>query len=157
MLTLKRQNLFVLSPFFATISLCKIIDVHLFLIIQMHGNFLSISTFNFLFFLPKAQVRLPVKFWSVIPSVCLIVCKLFTCSTSSPDLLGQIQPNLARIFLWWRAFNVVKMYCYAFVQECIIQMNWIFNSILKNNIPFQNHLALCILCKLIPRWCIFIN
>ena len=36
---------------------------------------------------------------SVRPSVCLSVCKLFTFSSSSPEPLGQFQPNLAQSIL----------------------------------------------------------
>ena len=36
---------------------------------------------------------------SVCPSVCPSVCKLFTFSSSSPEPLGQFQPNLAQSIL----------------------------------------------------------
>ena len=36
---------------------------------------------------------------SVCPSVCLSFCKLFTFSSSSPEPLGQFQPNLAQSIL----------------------------------------------------------
>ena len=42
-------------------------------------------------------------------SVCLSVrpsvCKLFTFSSSSPEPLGQFQPNLAQSILGWRGFK----------------------------------------------------
>ena len=50
---------------------------------------------------------------SVCPSVCLSVCpsvcKLFLFSTSSPEPLGQFQPNLAQNILGWRGFKFVQM------------------------------------------------
>ena len=42
-------------------------------------------------------------------SVCLSVCKLFTFSSSSQELLGQFQPNLAQSILGWRGFKFVQM------------------------------------------------
>ena len=38
-------------------------------------------------------------------------CKLFTFSSSSPDSLGQFQPNLAQSILGWRGFKIVQMKC----------------------------------------------
>ena len=46
---------------------------------------------------------------SVCLSVCPSVCKLFTFSSSSPEPLGQFQPNLAQSILGWRGFKFVKM------------------------------------------------
>ena len=46
---------------------------------------------------------------SVRPSVCLSVCKLFTLSSSSPEPLGQFQPNLAQSIDGWRGFKFVQM------------------------------------------------
>ena len=40
-------------------------------------------------------------------SVRLSVCKLFT-SSSSPEPLGQFQPNLAQSIPWWREFKFSK-------------------------------------------------
>ena len=55
------------------------------------------------------------------PSVCLSVCKLFTFSSSSPEPLGQFQPNLAQsIRLGWRRFNFVQMKGPALFQGEII-------------------------------------
>ena len=45
---------------------------------------------------------------SVCLSVCLSVCKLFTFS-SSPELMGQFQRNLAQSILGWRGFKFVQM------------------------------------------------
>ena len=42
---------------------------------------------------------------SVPPSV----CKLFTFSSSSPEPLGEFQPNLAQSILGWRGFKFVQM------------------------------------------------
>ena len=46
---------------------------------------------------------------SVCLSVCPSVCKLFTFSSSSPELLGQFQPNLAQSILGWWGFKFVQM------------------------------------------------
>ena len=46
---------------------------------------------------------------SICPSVCLSVCKLFTFSSSSPEPLGQFQPNLAQSIPGWRGFKFVQM------------------------------------------------
>ena len=46
---------------------------------------------------------------SVCLSVCPTVCKLFTFSSSSPEPLGQFQPNLAQSILGWRGFKFVQM------------------------------------------------
>ena len=46
---------------------------------------------------------------SVRLSVCLSVCKLFTFLSSSPEPLGQFQPNLAQSILGWRRFKFVQM------------------------------------------------
>ena len=46
---------------------------------------------------------------SVCLSVCLSICKLFTFSTSSPEPLGQFQPNLAQSILWREGFNFLQM------------------------------------------------
>lgn len=51
-------------------------------------------------------------FWSLYVwrlSVYPSVCKLFTFSTSSPELLGQFQPKFAQSILSLREFNVVKI------------------------------------------------
>ena len=46
---------------------------------------------------------------SVHPSVRPSVCKLFTFSSSSPEPLGQFQPNLAQNILGWRGFKYVQV------------------------------------------------
>ena len=51
-------------------------------------------------------------FWSPVVrrlSVCLSVCKLFTFSSSSPEPLGQFQPNLAQSILGWWGFKFVQI------------------------------------------------
>ena len=53
-------------------------------------------------------------------SVCLSVCKLFTFSSSSPEPLGQFQPNLAQSILGWRGFKFVQMKGPALFQGEII-------------------------------------
>ena len=45
---------------------------------------------------------------SVCLSVCPSVCKPFTFSSSSPEPLGQFQPNLAQNILGWRGFKFFK-------------------------------------------------
>ena len=57
---------------------------------------------------------------SVRPSVRLSVCKLFTFSSSSPEWLGQFQPNLAQSILGWRGFKFVQMKGPALFQGEII-------------------------------------
>ena len=62
----------------------------------------------------KAQVSFSDHLSSVIClSVCLhvrpSVCKLFTFSSSSPESLGQFQPNLAQSILGWRGFKFLQM------------------------------------------------
>ena len=57
---------------------------------------------------------------SVRPSVRLSVCKLFTFSSSSPEPLGQFQPNLAQNILGWREFKFVQMKGPALFQGEII-------------------------------------
>ena len=48
----------------------------------------------------KAQVSFSDHLSSVVClSVCLSICKLFTFSSSSPELLGQFQPNLEQSIL----------------------------------------------------------
>ena len=48
----------------------------------------------------KAQVSFSDWLSSVRPSVCLSICKLFTFSTSSPEPLGQFQPNFNKKHPW---------------------------------------------------------
>ena len=50
------------------------------------------------------SVRLSVRL-----SVCPSICKLFTFSSSSPEPLGQFQPNLAQSILGSRGFKFVQM------------------------------------------------
>ena len=72
------------------------------------------------FFLPHLSWKLKWAFWShvvrrlsVRPSVCssfcLSVCKLFTFSSSSPEQLGQFQPNLAQIILGWWGLRFIQI------------------------------------------------
>ena len=71
----------------------------------------------------KAQVSFSDHLSSVCPSVCPSVCKLFTFSSSSPEPLGQFQPNLAQSILGWRGFKFVQMKGPALFQgEIITQM-----------------------------------
>ena len=58
----------------------------------------------------KAQVSFSDRLSSVVClSVRPSVCKLFTFSSSSPEPLGQFQPNLAQSIPGWRGFKFVKM------------------------------------------------
>ena len=58
----------------------------------------------------KAQVSISDCLSSVVClSVCPSVCKPFLFSTSSPEPLGQFQPNLAQSILGWRGFKFVQM------------------------------------------------
>ena len=73
----------------------------------------------------KAQVSFSDHLSSVVclsvrPSVCLSVCKLFTFSFSSPEPLGQFQPNLAQSILGWRGFKFVQMKGHALPKGEII-------------------------------------
>ena len=52
---------------------------------------------------------LSVRPLSIRLSVRPSVCKLFTFSSSSPEPLGQFQPNLAQSILGWRGFKFVQM------------------------------------------------
>ena len=69
----------------------------------------------------KAQVSFSDRLSSVVClSVCLSVCKLFLFSTSSPEPLGQFQPNLAQSILGWRGIKFVQMKAPAFFKGEII-------------------------------------
>ena len=50
---------------------------------------------------------------SLRPSDPLSWCKLFTFSSSSPEPLGQFQPNLAQSILGGRGFKFFKMKCHT--------------------------------------------
>ena len=56
---------------------------------------------------------------SVCPSICPSIYNLFTFS-SSPEPLGQFQPNLANCILGWRGYKFVQMKDPAFFQGEII-------------------------------------
>ena len=62
---------------------------------------------------PKAQVSFSDQNLSVVRRRCRrrrCRCrKLFTFSSSSPEPLGQFQPNLAQSILGWRGFKFVQM------------------------------------------------
>lgn len=45
---------------------------------------------------PKAQVSFSYQNMPVVCCCCCCCCKILTFSSSSPELLGQFQPNLAR-------------------------------------------------------------
>ena len=70
---------------------------------------------------------------SVRPSVCLSVCKLFTFSSSSPEPLGQFQPNLAQSILGWRGFKFVQMKGRALFQGEIITKQWKYIDEIKKS------------------------
>ena len=76
---------------------------------------------------PKAQVSFSDQNLSVVRRRrrrcrrCRRCCrKLFTFSSSSPDPLGQFQPNLAQSILWWRGFKFVQMKGPAFFKGIYI-------------------------------------
>ena len=84
-------------------------------------------------------------------SVCPFVCKLFRYSSSSPEPLGQFQPNLAQSISGWREFKFVQMKGPSFFQGDIIT-KWRKNidEIKKSSSPgplsqFQANLAQSIL------------
>ena len=56
---------------------------------------------------PKVQVNYCHHLASV---VCCLVCKLFTFQASSLKPLGQLEPNLAGMFLGWSSTN----FCFLF-------------------------------------------
>ena len=73
---------------------------------------------------------------SVCSSVCLFICKLFTFPSSSPEPLGQFQPNLAQTILGWRGFEFVQMEGSALFQgEIIANIHWwkFKNFLLQNH------------------------
>ena len=69
----------------------------------------------------KAQVSFSDHLSSVFY---LSVCKLFTFSSSSPEPLGQFQPNLAQGILEWRGFKFDQMKGPALFQGKIIMKWW---------------------------------
>ena len=76
---------------------------------------------------PKAQVSFSDQNLSVVRRCRLCRCcccrcrrKLFTFSSSSPEPLGQFQPNLAQSILGWRGFKFVQMKGRALFQGEII-------------------------------------
>ena len=50
---------------------------------------------------PKVQVNYCHHLASVVCRPSSVVCKLFTFQASSPKPLGQLEPNLAGMFLGW--------------------------------------------------------
>ena len=70
---------------------------------------------------PKAQVSFSDQNLSVVrPCRCCCRRKLFTFSSSSPEPLGQFQPNLAQSILGWMGFKFVQMKGRALFQGEII-------------------------------------
>ena len=69
---------------------------------------------------PKAQVSFSDQNLSVVRRRCRRCCQLFTFSSSSPEPLGQFQPNLAQSILGWRGFKFVQMKDLALFQGEII-------------------------------------
>ena len=72
---------------------------------------------------PKAQVSYSEQNLYVVRRRCRRCrrChKLFTFSSSSPEPLGQFQPNLAQSILVWRGFKFVQTKCSALFQGEII-------------------------------------
>ena len=71
---------------------------------------------------PKAQVSFSDHNLSVVRRCCRCCRrrKLFTFSSSSPEPLGQFQPNLAQNILGWRGFKFVQMKGHAIFQGEII-------------------------------------
>ena len=82
---------------------------------------------------------------------CCRCCKLFTFSSSSPEPLGQLQPNLAQIILGWRGFKFIQMKGSALFQgEIITKLRKYIDKFLKSSSPeplsqFQPNLAQIIL------------
>ena len=124
-LILSRQSTnFLITP---RIYICiEIFLLSIVLILILHSmlkRLLKCMTLSYLYYLAHLSWKLKWAFLitcrpssvcpSVRPSVCLSVrpsvCKLFTFSSSSPELLGQFQPNLAQSILGWRGFKFVQM------------------------------------------------
>ena len=83
---------------------------------------------------PKAQVSFSDQNLSVVCRLCCCRCrrKLFTFSSSSPEPLGQFQPNLAQSILGWRGFKFVQIKGPSLFQgEIITQIAKIYWSYLK--------------------------
>ena len=72
-------------------------------------------------FIISSELKAELSFSDHLLSVLgLSVCKLFPFSASSPEPLGQLQPNLAQSILTWRGFNFVQMKGPALFQGEII-------------------------------------
>ena len=102
---------------------------------------------------PKAQVSFSDQNMSIV-CCCPWHChKLFTFPSSSPEPMGQFQPNLAQSILGWRGFKFVYMKGSALFQgEIITKKCKYIDEIKKSSSPeplgqFQPNLAQCIL-----RW-----
>ena len=104
-------------------------------------------SFDIFLFFSSPELRAQVSFSdhlssaSVHPSVCPSVCKLFTFSSSSPEPLGQFQPNLAQSILRWRGFKFVHMKGPVLFKGEIIREQRKYIDEIKKNLLLQNHLA----------------
>ena len=56
---------------------------------------------------PKVQVNYCHHLASVVCCLSSVVCKLFTFQASSPKPLGQLEPNLAGMFLGWSSTKLL--------------------------------------------------
>ena len=79
------------------------------------------------------SLKAQVSFSDHLSSVCPFVCKLFTFSSSSPEPLGQFQPNLAQSILGWRGFKFIQMKGPALFQVEIITKKWKYVEELKKS------------------------
>ena len=86
---------------------------------------ISKSKFRYVLFIAHLSWNLKWAFWSPVIrclSVRPSVCKLFTFS-SSPEPLGQLQPNLVQNISGWRGFKFVQMKGHV-LYKGEIKINW---------------------------------
>ena len=82
--------------------------------------FLGLCYFIDVFSSPELKAQLSLSDHNLSAFHCPCCCKLFTFSSSSPELLGQFQTNLAQSILWWREFKFIQMKGPALFKEKII-------------------------------------
>ena len=83
----------------------RIIDVNT--CFCMISNVFYLTIFIF-YFLAHIGLKAQVNFFNCLSFISPFVCKLFTFSSSSPEPLGQFQPNLAQRIFCWRGFKFVQ-------------------------------------------------
>ena len=92
--------------------------------------FFFFSVQDDLFFLTWAESSSEL-FW--LPVIHLSIHKLFTFSSSSPEPLGQFQPNLAQSIIRWRESRVSQIYGHTlFQREIITKLQKYLSQVYKN-------------------------